>query len=88
MEEKVCKVIVESARTRVGTSAICLYVLFGNLVEHFSAFALGSLSVIFVILLLCAWCGCTILSLGVRLNRLLLGSCGGCTILSLGVRRI
>ena len=95
-----------SATARVGMSAICFYVVFGEVVGHVVAFALGSWSVIFVILLLCAWSGCrqlalavvapariasggcTILSLGVRRNRLLFGSCVGCTILSLGVRRI
>ena len=39
-------------------SAICFYVVFGAVFGQFVAFALGSLSVIFVILLLCAWSGC------------------------------
>ena len=39
-------------------SAICFYVVFGAVFGQFVAFALGSLSVIFVILLLCAWSHC------------------------------
>ena len=50
--------IDKSAKTEFGTSAICVYVLFGKLVEHLVAITLGGLCVIFVIFLLYSLSGC------------------------------
>ena len=69
-------------------SAICFYVVFGEVVGHFVSFTLGSLSVIFVILLLCAWSHCRQLAPAVAAlariasssfsHSLFVSSCVGC----------